>query len=37
MNVICEYKIREDMNDQSEDIFDNNRRLKAVIYAHGEY
>ena len=32
----CVHSLLE-MNDQSEDIFDNNRRLKAVIYAHGEY
>jgi hypothetical protein len=25
------------MNDQSEDVFDNNLRLKAVISARGEY
>ena len=26
-----------EMNGQSEDVFDNNLRLKAVIAAHGEY
>ena len=32
----CVHSLLE-MNGHSEDIFDNNRRLKAVIYAHGEY
>lgn len=32
----CVHSLLE-MNDQSEDVFDNNLRLKAVIYARGEY
>lgn len=32
----CVQSIME-MNGQSEDVFDNNLRLKAVISAHGEY
>ena len=32
----CVHSLLE-MNDQSEDVFDNNLRLRAVIYARGEY
>ena len=32
----CVHSLLE-MNDQSEDVFDNNLRLKAAIYARGEY